>query len=242
MTKDTFIAFLQDSDIISETLLPELEEITKQYPYFQAGKSLYLKGLKQNDHFKYNQQLKETAALTVDRSVLFDYITNFEQNPSKGTEKTIAEVSIETNPIEQLPIEKLEAELEIGKPLEFTKTETHSFTQWLQLSGTKPIVRTTETVNHTNLLKKNIDLIDRFIEENPSILPVEKNIHLANSKEIILDSSGIMTETLAKVYLEQKKYASAIKAYEILILKYPEKSGFFADQIRKIEYLKTNKS
>jgi hypothetical protein len=36
------------------------------------------------------------------------------------------------------------------------------------------------------------------------------------------DHSSLMTETLAKVYLEQKKY-KAIQAYEILILKYPEK-------------------
>jgi hypothetical protein len=40
-----------------------------------------------------------------------------------------------------------------------------------------------------------------------------------------------MTETLARVYLEQKKISKAIQAYEILILKYPEKSSFFADRI-----------
>jgi hypothetical protein len=46
-----------------------------------------------------------------------------------------------------------------------------------------------------------------------------------------------MTETLAKVYLQQKKYDNAIKAYEILSLKYPEKSGFFADRIKAIKIL-----
>ena len=46
-----------------------------------------------------------------------------------------------------------------------------------------------------------------------------------------------MTETLAKVYLEQNKYENAIKAYKILSLKYPEKSGFFADQIKRIRTL-----
>jgi hypothetical protein len=35
----------------------------------------------------------------------------------------------------------------------------------------------------------------------------------------------------------QKNYPKAIEAYKILILKYPEKSGFFADQIRGIEQL-----
>jgi hypothetical protein len=44
-----------------------------------------------------------------------------------------------------------------------------------------------------------------------------------------------MTETLAKVYLDQKKYKNAIQAYKILSLKYPEKSGFFADRIKAVK-------
>ena len=50
-----------------------------------------------------------------------------------------------------------------------------------------------------------------------------------------------MTETLARIYLEQKQYTKAIKSYEILSLKYPEKSGFFADQIKRIQILQKNK-
>ena len=49
-----------------------------------------------------------------------------------------------------------------------------------------------------------------------------------------------MTETLARVYLEQKKYNNAIKAYKILSLKYPEKSGYFADQIKAIKKIQNN--
>jgi len=51
-----------------------------------------------------------------------------------------------------------------------------------------------------------------------------------------------MTETLAHVYLEQKKYEKAITAFHILSLKYPEKSSFFANQIEEIEKLQKNKS
>ena len=47
-----------------------------------------------------------------------------------------------------------------------------------------------------------------------------------------------MTETLAKVFVKQKKYRKAIEAYHILGLKYPEKNGLFADQIKKIQMLK----
>ena len=52
------------------------------------------------------------------------------------------------------------------------------------------------------------------------------------TESIKLDKDELMTETLAKVYLEQKKYKKAIQAYKILSLKYPEKSGFFADRIK----------
>ena len=47
-----------------------------------------------------------------------------------------------------------------------------------------------------------------------------------------------MTETLAKVYLEQGHYEKAINAYEILSLKYPQKSSLFANQIKAIKQLK----
>ena len=50
-----------------------------------------------------------------------------------------------------------------------------------------------------------------------------------------------MTETLAQVYLEQKKYKKAIQAYKILSLKYPEQSGFFADRIKAVKKLQKNK-
>lgn len=65
-------------------------------------------------------------------------------------------------------------------------------------------------------------------------------LQLNLAKEFLVEKSQLMTETLAKVYLEQKKYKKAIQAYQILILKYPEKSGFFADQIKAIKKIQQN--
>ncbi len=50
-------------------------------------------------------------------------------------------------------------------------------------------------------------------------------------------NESLMTETLARIYLEQKNYDKAIQSYKILSLKYPEKSSFFANQIKAIEQL-----
>ena len=55
-----------------------------------------------------------------------------------------------------------------------------------------------------------------------------------------MPSQQMMTETLAKIYVEQKKYEKAIQAYNILILNNPKKSGFFADQIKMVKILQEN--
>jgi tetratricopeptide (TPR) repeat protein len=139
--------------------------------------------------------------------------------------------------------------LNIGKPLDFSKDEKHSFQEWLQLANFNPIERekTVEEIEidtSENLLdpirQKKIALIDRFIENNPKISPVKEMSKIAHIPEQNQDHSYLMTETLAKVYLEQRKFQKAIQAYEILILKYPEKSTFFANRISDIKILQQN--
>ncbi len=144
-----------------------------------------------------------------------------------------------------------EKELEIGKPLPFTKKEKYSFTEWLQLTSATPIEREPITLEDQAIPKdkeeepieeiddtakrKKFDLIDKFIENNPKIIPKEKIEKVDISESLKMDKNELMTETLAKVYLEQKKYKKAIQAYKILSLKYPEKSSFFADRIKTVE-------
>jgi len=132
--------------------------------------------------------------------------------------------------------------LEIGKPLEFKKEDTHSFGEWLKLTKAVPIVRskepTIETEEKVDSKIRKFELIDRFIQDKPKIKPKETSKENKNlAKPHIQAQDMLMTETLAKVYLQQKNYKKALQAYNILILKYPEKSGFFADQIRAIKNL-----
>lgn len=231
MDIQNFTQLQENSDTISNENVLQLEEIVASYPYFQSASALLLKGLKQNDNYKYNKVLKTTAAITIDRAVLFEYISNFEYSESTPKQKT----SENTAKVIEDKKSTTKANLQIGSPFDFNKGEAHSFNQWLQLTNKKPIVRATKT---NSSLFKNIDLIDKFIDESPTIKPISKEFQSQNQSDNIYNEKELMTETLAKVYLEQKKYSNAIKAYDILILKYPEKSGFFADQIKKIEHLK----
>src|SRR5690606_27670022 len=251
---------LHPQDITAEqTLL--IQSVITDYPFFQPARALYLKGLKSKQSFKYNQELKTTAAYTTDRSILFDFITSdvFNQNEISQQIKQNTEHlrNITVNEIDDISVnksvtidealkqhiknseqtlypysfdEKIEAEdviqfisdmndsqknhiftidideielsaeetLSIGKPLVFSKTETHSFTECLKITSFKPIVRTEESSipkteeksqesDNLTSTDKKFELIDKFLNSNPKIVPTKEpvaNINLAKAQMV----------------------------------------------------------
>ena len=78
-------------------------------------------------------------------------------------------------------------------------------------------------------------LIDRFIANNPTISRPKKEFftpETAAKKSEHLPEQ-LATETLASVYLNQGNTEGAIRIYERLILKFPEKSSYFVSLIEK---------
>lgn len=326
MNKDEYIHLLYNPEALDTRQATALGGLVQQYPYLQSARALYLKVLYNAESYRYNTELKKTAAHTTDRSVLFDFITSDQfikvkqpdTLPQPGYEPDIAqEASIETpkpvaaipeytaieipaitidekyiaqekeenistktqEPAEETPVttvneayvpEELQAEqkpeltpaeekLDIGRPLEFVQEEKHSFREWLQLSKLTPVNRgqepeeqqeaaeevreiqdEPESIEKEEAKTKKLEIIDRFIEANPKISPVKNAPVTSLNLERSEDTSYLMTETLARVYLEQKKYNKAIQAYEILILKYPEKSIYFANLISDIKNIQQN--
>ena len=241
MNTEIFKNLLSDPDLLKDEQVSELKNIIVDYPYFQSARALYLKGLKNQESFKYNNELKITAAFTSDRSVLFDFITSILFKKNSNIHKQISKKIAQQDVFDPLEISSgIEQELSIGKPIHFSKNETHSFQEWLKISTKTPIKRK-DSITNTEDVDKAF-LINRFIENNPKISSVKMDEKTIISIPDNKTNNFLMTETLAKVYLEQKKFSSAIKAYDILSLKYPEKSGFFADQIKKIKILQNIKS
>ena len=235
------------------------------------------------ESYRYNKELKITAAHIGNRTLLFDFITSTafkdkksvlkkeempkayadEAIPSEFTTYVTGDVfeKKEFYPVtptpeqEQAPSSPQEPKeaLHMGKPIDFKPTDKQSFATWLQVTRYKPIDRRTTQAAPTvelpfvdkNIFEegderaKKFDLIDKFLQANPKI-EVNKdddtpsNIEIVEKKDI---GRQFMTETLAKVYLEQGKYAEAIQAYQILMLKNPAKSAYFAEQIAMIRKL-----
>ncbi|TAF45494.1 MAG: hypothetical protein EAZ51_08495 [Sphingobacteriales bacterium] len=84
-------------------------------------------------------------------------------------------------------------------------------------------------------------IIEKFISNDPQIKPLPANkIDTENkAKASSADSGELVSETLAKIYVEQMLYAKALDTYQKLSLKYPEKSTYFASHIKYLE-LKVN--
>ncbi|WP_239000324.1 hypothetical protein [Hyunsoonleella ulvae] len=192
-----------------------------------------------------NQQLKATSGVLDPE--LFQpkdpsevRTMNFKLDESESIENTTENTNSQEASAEDI--------LKLGKPLQFDKRETHSFNEWLKLTHIKPIKRDLNSEENTTATEsesiqaenksKRSEIIDRFISENPKITPVKgsgskENLAKARTKQ----PETLMTETLARIYLEQKNYKKAIQSYKILSLKYPEKSSFFANQIKAIQQL-----
>jgi tetratricopeptide (TPR) repeat protein len=83
-------------------------------------------------------------------------------------------------------------------------------------------------------------LIDKFIDANPRIEPSREKSDIPVediSKPFAETGEGLVTETLARIYIRQGYYSKAINIYEKLSLKFPEKSSYFASQIEKVKEL-----
>ena len=232
MNTENLIFLIENPEKIGNNHLQNLEKITDEFPFFSAPQQLLAKGLLNTESFRYNRQLKRAAVYNASRKLLFKLIT---ENKS---EKNIVEV-LENTKTELPKIVKektiTEEKLEIGKPLEFDETEEHSFSEWLALTKVKKINREEEEEEENPK-----DLIDEFIDTNP-IMKAEKTKFFSpteTAKTSLIENDELVTETLARVYLEQQHFDKAILAYKKLSLKYPEKSSLFADQINLIIDLK----
>ena len=84
------------------------------------------------------------------------------------------------------------------------------------------------------------ELIDKFILENPSISRPKAEFYnpISVAQNSIIDQENIVSETLAKIYVQQGYVDKAISIYEKLSLKYPEKSRYFAAQIEELKKVK----
>lgn len=106
------------------------------------------------------------------------------------------------------------------------------FSQWLQR-------RARETGFGTPQLAEQgaAALIDAFLAKGDvRIGPIRDSLETTEewAKQGLVEDPSLVTETMAKLYAQQGQMGRARKAYKLLALKYPEKSVYFAAQLKKL--------
>lgn len=252
MKKEDFYAYLKESKELNENSLLQLKQLTKKYPYFQSAKLLLLKNLKEQEDATFISELKKIAIECADRKKLFYYLND--EQFARFFEKEKSEDYSNQDRTELLLHSFLES-IDEKENEEDTITETYDLEENSILSSDylaylEHVESQSDSPGEPDESKpmKHQELVDRFLEKSASDETLfSTNKDPENNKEKstqevdnLLDDDIFLTETLAQVYIKQKKYEQALTIIKRLSLNFPEKSIYFADQIRFLEYLIIN--
>jgi hypothetical protein len=227
MNRQQFVNFIKSPNEINAQSINSFEQVTKDFPYCQTAKILYVLNLFKEKSIKYDNQLKIAAAYASNRKILKKLIDNInfteekielpdEYTPETAKqEKEKADKAVsDLKDIKTDPFKEEEQELsktdELKKIIEKRLKEIKDEKQKNKAKSdqthhtVETILNKKTTVSDKNLKSKS-ELIDKFIKGEPSITRIKPGFYNP------VDSAR---------------------------LKFPEKSSIFAAQIKKIQELK----
>jgi len=235
------------------------KELMGLYPWCSSFKVAYLKALKTKNDLRFSSELEKYAVELNSRSVLYDLTRAFVKEKSDSvsekkpeqTEKRSEIVDEEEDVVAQETHNKLDqlidSEAVAAQVLNDLK-ETFDDSD----VGSEPETRTSvETPFNIEFKRIDIEAPRTFndwltagslsdnVEDKKEFLTFEKpKVPFFSPVKKAKESLGIenlpVSETLAKVFESQGNYAMAKTTYEQLILIFPEKKSFFADQIQNL--------
>ena len=231
----SLFSLIEQFDPNNKDHLTHFEELTKIYPNFHLLRIYYLKALQKQEVSSFDKNLSHASIATYDRELLYQFIES-DLTPNKITKKNrkVQKVKPKKNVRKKITKERnIVQKIKSDDP----SPKTLKFYEWASYLNSKKA----SSKKNNNL--HNFQLIDDFLKSTERIIP-DKN--LKNDEDLSEKSwssnDELMTETLAKVFVKQKKFKKAIEAYQILSLKYPEKNSLFANQIKEIKKLDQQKN
>ena len=157
-----------------------------------------------------------------------------------------AEIEVETESAEASASEEVQSEkveettvpmasdsIEEDKAEEETEAPQLNYFEWIKQSTKKDVM--VSNALETEEQERKFALLDAFLESNPKIVPSDEIQKIDIEAASSIEDESLITETMAQLYMNQKQFKKAITAYKALILKYPEKSSFFAIQIQEAQ-------
>lgn len=250
-TKEEVIEPEKENEIIEEIPEPEIAFEWKPMNFIQNPLDAHIKNPKQETPKSIAPILEKTIPTEV-KPIEITPVQEIKQDEivaeqsSEIEEKPVINISFFENKVSEMVTEKPIIKEEVEEIIAEEKTEdvasnipnfVNTWQNWLKIDRTETPKTEPEP---SKIIEKKAEIIDKFIEENPKISQLKEDAHYV-VKEKANDISHLMTETLAKLYVEQRLYTKAITAYEALKKKHPERQDEFEDKIQEIKELKNQK-
>ena len=259
MNKVDFIGYLEDTASLNAESIISLNELILEFPYCQSTRMLLTLNLFVEKNIRYDSELKTTAVYVNNRGILRKNVDKLSTDdvrvvlPDEGSvnqenaikeENEVAEDSLKQNDntrndsTNESKVEKTKAEIEDdAESIAEVKSILERHIYELELEYEQKNKKPTVDGKSTTPVKQKSDLINDFIKNEPSISRPKTRFYdpIEKAKESIVDNENIVSETLADIFYDQGYLLKAIKIYQKLSLKFPEKSSYFAALIKKAE-------
>lgn len=241
---------IEDPSLLTKETLPQLKQIVDEYPYFHIARILYLKNLAVLNDIRFAAELRKMAVYIPDRKKLFTWIEGERYGMYLKTASGQEAETADTFSLIDAFLADRESEGEqqaTDSALLFQPSASSDYIYWSLTKDSEPEEEASVKLQHH-------DLIDSFIKNDEQRAPGSGlSMNLKSEGEELapplmreeeqarsLEDDSYFTETLAHIYVKQKRYEKALQIIKNLYLNYPEKNAYFADQIRFLEKLIIN--
>lgn len=223
--------YILHPDNLNRDTLYRLRMLVAKYPYFDAARLLMLRNLYLLHDIDFGNEMRKAALYLKNRRVLFDLMEDYgapslvtDKEEDISVDRTMSLIDAFLGTLPQQATVSLEAEgaAAVDYVSAYLKDDKD------KPSPQVPKMRGQELIDGF-LAGDNERISLQLYPENEIVNTVD-----GGSKEDVPETS-FFTETLANIYIKQKKYDKALEIIRRLCLEYPNKNRYFADQIRFLE-------
>ena len=245
-------------ELLNRETLYELRSIVARYPYFQAARILMLRNLYLLHDPDFGAELRRSVLYVNDRRALCRLIEGYTDKVIVEEHEVVDEPTVDRT---MSLIDAFLGTLPEEHTNELVAVETVGDYATMFLSGedvsVEEVAEPMEPIvgNNADSVLRAIELMAGREEESDVTVPLEvssttpktlgKSANESSTESVLRDGEDVLdesyfTETLAKIYIKQRKYSRALEIIRSLYLQFPEKNAYFADQIRFLEKLIIN--
>lgn len=245
MNRQQFNQWMNDPASLSSESLPDLNQLTLDYPYFQTARLLHLLNLRRLKDYHFDIELHSAAFFAADRKQLREWLGTFAEL------ETSTEQNSENQPADIQPLGQERANAHLKALEEQIKASLNEIE--LKKSLLRELIEEKESILGEKDLKSEDSagsgkkfslrplpkdaMLEEFLLQNKPLR--DGRVAFFNPEESarrsIEENDNVLSETLARLIAAQGKKDKAIKIYQQLMLKNPQKSSYFAAQIEKLK-------